>query len=497
MTRIRTAQNPRALQKTISAEEIANGTARLHEVLDAINDFSQEGFPYRDAARTKAELQLRECVKHIFGEDSDEFQTYRNYKLRTSSKAETSESITAVKSLIRALEERKSELPGATPPPVALSSTAKTGPVKTAQIRPVPPTTPSKPSTQPPPRSAPPGGPAATETNPRMSVVRSTQPVPAPSSSPTSKIQKVTVTPPVSRPASPPPKPAPAKAVQTGPAPVPSATQQIRQAQAAASPSTTQQIRPTPAASPPAEVPASASMTQRVRPAQAPSSPSTTQQIRPTLATSPPAEVPASVSATQQIRPPASPSSTQEIPSPTASSPQPATPAAAVVPTSPDLPSFQSNPELDTLQLIRKVCLRFHAVARQLRLRKDSRPTVEIEDDYDLLDLLRALLKMEFDEVGVDEWTPPYAGSLSRTALLLNREQLVVVAKKTRSGLTAKEIAEQITADSAFYSARNKCTALFCFVYDPEGRIGSPKRLETDLTSVSDRYMVEVLVAPK
>jgi hypothetical protein len=104
---------------------------------------------------------------------------------------------------------------------------------------------------------------------------------------------------------------------------------------------------------------------------------------------------------------------------------------------------------------------------------------------------------MEFDEVGVDEWTPPYAGSVPRSALLLNREQIAVVAKKTRPGLTAKEIAEQVAADSAFYSARNKCTTLFCFVYDPEGRIGSPKRLETDLTSVSDRYTVEVLVAPK
>jgi hypothetical protein len=147
--------------------------------------------------------------------------------------------------------------------------------------------------------------------------------------------------------------------------------------------------------------------------------------------------------------------------------------------------------------LVRKVCLRLHAVARQLRLRKDSRPTVEVEDDYDLQDLLRALLKMEFDEVGTDEWTPPYAGSIRRTTLLLNREQIAIVAKKTGPAMTAKEISEQVAADSAFYSARNKCSTLFCFIYDPEGRIGSPKRLETDLTSVSDRYTVEVLVAPK
>lgn len=160
-------------------------------------------------------------------------------------------------------------------------------------------------------------------------------------------------------------------------------------------------------------------------------------------------------------------------------------------------PVAQPLSEPETLLLIRKVCLRLHAVARQLRLRAESRPTIEVEDDHDLQDLLRALLRLEFDEVGTDEWTPPYSGSTPKTMLLLSRERIAIVAKKTRPGLTDKEITEQVAADSAFYSAHNKCTTLFCFIYDPEGRIGSPKRLETDLTNVSDRYTVEVLVAPK
>jgi len=120
-----------------------------------------------------------------------------------------------------------------------------------------------------------------------------------------------------------------------------------------------------------------------------------------------------------------------------------------------------------------------------------------VEDDYDLQDLLCALLKVEFDEVGSDEWTPPYAGGAPRTGFLLHGDQIVVVAKKTRSGLTVKELADQVAADSSHYAARDNCRTLFCFIYDPEGRIGSPKRLEADLTSASDRYAVEVLVAPK
>ncbi|MGZ8374353.1 MAG: PD-(D/E)XK nuclease domain-containing protein [Nitrospira sp.] len=158
---------------------------------------------------------------------------------------------------------------------------------------------------------------------------------------------------------------------------------------------------------------------------------------------------------------------------------------------------IESTYDQDPLNLIRKVCLRFHSVARQLRLRKDYRPTLEVDDDHDLQDLLCALLKVEFDEVATDEWTPPYTGGAPRTTLLVNRDQIAIVAKKTGPGVTTKELADQVAADSAYYRAQGRCSTVFCFMYDPEGRIGSPKRLETTLTSVSEHCRVEVLVAPK
>lgn len=173
------------------------------------------------------------------------------------------------------------------------------------------------------------------------------------------------------------------------------------------------------------------------------------------------------------------------------------TPSPSPIPASPAVAPSREQPAADPVDALRKVCLRFHAVARQLRLRKDYRTTLEVEDDYDLHDLLCALLKLEFDEVGADEWTPPYAGGSTRTTLLLNRDRLAVVVKKTRSGLTTKELAEQIAADTARYASHKPCAHLFCFIYDPEGRIGSPTRLETDLTSVSDSFTVDILIAPK
>ncbi|HKW87079.1 MAG TPA: hypothetical protein VJM82_08410 [Nitrospiraceae bacterium] len=151
----------------------------------------------------------------------------------------------------------------------------------------------------------------------------------------------------------------------------------------------------------------------------------------------------------------------------------------------------------DSLDLVRKICARFHAVARQLRLRREYRATLEVEDEYDVQDLFYSLLRMEFDDIVTEDWLPSYTDSANRTSFLLKREKIAIVVKKTRPGLGAKEVADQLKIDSQRYASHPDCTTLFCFVYDPEGRIGSPRGLEAELTSISDQYTIEVLVSPK
>ena len=147
--------------------------------------------------------------------------------------------------------------------------------------------------------------------------------------------------------------------------------------------------------------------------------------------------------------------------------------------------------------MLRRICARFHLVARQLRLRKEYRPTLEINDEYDLQDLFYALLRLQFDEVGTEEWSPAYADGARRTSYLLDWDKTVVVVKQTRSGLTTKDLAEQVATDKAHYSARANGATLVCFIYDPDGRVGNPRGLEADLTSIDSTYTVEVIVAPK
>ncbi|MEK7236229.1 MAG: hypothetical protein AAB242_06380 [Nitrospirota bacterium] len=164
--------------------------------------------------------------------------------------------------------------------------------------------------------------------------------------------------------------------------------------------------------------------------------------------------------------------------------------AQAALPQSPQAGS-------DPLELVKTLCGRFHSVARQLRLRGEYRATLSVEDEFDTQDLLHALLRIQFDDIGTDEWTPNYAEGAPRTTFLLNDNRLAVLVKKTRTGLTAKDLIEQIQIDTERYRAKNRCATLLCFIYDPEGRIGNPRGLETDLTSVSDSFIIDVLVAPK
>jgi hypothetical protein len=89
---------------------------------------------------------------------------------------------------------------------------------------------------------------------------------------------------------------------------------------------------------------------------------------------------------------------------------------------------------------IEKLLLRFHRVAQQLTKRRESRPTLLINDEYDVQDLFRALLWIEFDDVRPEQWTPSYAGGSAKMDFLLKKEQVVIEVKKTRATLGEKEV---------------------------------------------------------
>lgn len=153
--------------------------------------------------------------------------------------------------------------------------------------------------------------------------------------------------------------------------------------------------------------------------------------------------------------------------------------------------------EIDYMGLLTKVFERFHIVARQLRRRHENRPTLQIADEYDVQDLLHAMLRLHFDDVRPEEWTPKYAGAANRMDYLLKDEEIAIEVKMTRDGLRDKELGDQLIIDIAKYQGHPNCKCLYCFVYDPDGIIRNPRGMEKDLEILGKGFPIRVFIRPE
>lgn len=151
----------------------------------------------------------------------------------------------------------------------------------------------------------------------------------------------------------------------------------------------------------------------------------------------------------------------------------------------------------DAESLVVTLCRRFHLLAEQLRHRHDDRSTVIVTDEYDVQDLMHAVLKLHFCDVRPEEVTPSVAGKSGRMDFLLKRERLVVETKMTRKGLDQKKVGDELIIDVRRYREHPDCGTLVCFVYDPSGICHAPDALEHDLSRNEGSLRVIVVVCPK
>lgn len=144
---------------------------------------------------------------------------------------------------------------------------------------------------------------------------------------------------------------------------------------------------------------------------------------------------------------------------------------------------------------IEKLLTRFHSVAQQLTKRHSHRDSLWINDEYDVQDLLRALLRIDFDDIRPEEWTPSYAGGSARMDFLLKKERVVIEVKKTRENLRDREVGEELIIDIAKYKEHPNCRTLICFIYDRDQYINNPVGLKRDQESLAtDNLAVAVYV---
>lgn len=145
------------------------------------------------------------------------------------------------------------------------------------------------------------------------------------------------------------------------------------------------------------------------------------------------------------------------------------------------LSDFQGAPAIDKTEELFRIFKHFRKFAVELAHRHDGRETLRIQDEYDVQDLLRALLSLYFDDVRPEEWTPSYAGSSLRIDFLIPEIEAVIEVKKTRPTMTDKTLSEELIVDIEKYQAHSNCKKIYCFVYDPDMILRNPAAIRNDL----------------
>lgn len=157
-------------------------------------------------------------------------------------------------------------------------------------------------------------------------------------------------------------------------------------------------------------------------------------------------------------------------------------------------PWFKSRSgESNATVIIENLLSRFNLVVNQLKNRHENRDTLTIKDEYDLQDLLRSLLKINFDDIRPEEPTESHVSGSGRIDFLIKDETIGIEVKKTRVGLTDRKLADELIIDINRFEKHSKCKTLFCFIYDPDSKIKNPKSFQE---LKSERIKVKVIINP-
>ncbi len=113
--------------------------------------------------------------------------------------------------------------------------------------------------------------------------------------------------------------------------------------------------------------------------------------------------------------------------------------------------------------------------------RRKNCPVLSFKNEYDVQDLLHALLRPWIRDIRAEEYTPSYAGSATRMDFLLPVHHLVIETKIVRDRSHAKEIGNELIVDIEHYRKHPQCRVLWCVIYDPDHLIPNAEGLKSDL----------------
>ena len=148
-----------------------------------------------------------------------------------------------------------------------------------------------------------------------------------------------------------------------------------------------------------------------------------------------------------------------------------------------------------TVEDLLRVLLRgLRRAMHPLTHRRKGAQQLTFSNEYDVQDLLHALLRPWVSDIRPEEFTPSYAGSSTRMDFLLPAHDVVIELKFVRDRTHAKRIGNELIIDIEHYQVHPKCKSLWCVVYDPDHLLTNAEGLRTDLEGKRSREDGELTV---
>lgn len=113
--------------------------------------------------------------------------------------------------------------------------------------------------------------------------------------------------------------------------------------------------------------------------------------------------------------------------------------------------------------------------------RRKGAQALSFSTEYDVQDLLHALLRPWVADIRPEEFTPSYAGSSTRMDFLLPKHKVVIELKFVRDTSHAKRIGDELIIDINHYQCHPDCEHLWCAVFDQDHLLPNAEGLKTDL----------------
>lgn len=166
---------------------------------------------------------------------------------------------------------------------------------------------------------------------------------------------------------------------------------------------------------------------------------------------------------------------------------------------SPAMPQVSSPAKPNSIEELLLILLRgLRRAMHPLAHRRKGAQALVFSSEYDVQDLLHAMLRPWVSDIRPEEFTPSYAGSSTRMDFLLPTHTLVIELKFVRDRAHAKRIGDELIIDIEHYRRHPDCSILWCVIYDPEHLLTNADGLRADLegkrTSKDGDLLTKVLV---